>query len=172
MHTINFENPADGSRNHASSFVSSNKSSGGTAAQKKSCKPLKPPKSVKNGKLPRDMKHKHRGQFFGNEPGTTRGHQKMLFPEQQSSAARTQLNPQDYVKYMEGDLLEGDILDVHIGQVDPHGQQDQGERVEQIARIDNINRKISRCQRDGNSKSRSRERPHAGEGSGLSHSLS
>lgn len=81
MNTINFEHQAEGSRNHASSFVSSNKSSSGAPAQKKPCKPLKPPKSVKNGKLPRDMRQKSRGQFFGNEPGTTKGHQKILFTE-------------------------------------------------------------------------------------------
>ena len=81
MNTMNFENPADASRNHASSFVSSNKSSGGTTAQKKSAKPLKPPKSAKNGKLPKDLKQKGRSQFFGNNPKTTKGHQKILFTE-------------------------------------------------------------------------------------------
>ena len=81
MNTINFENPADGSRNHASSFLSSNKSSSGAPAQKKPGKPLKPPKSVKNGKLPKDMKSKNRNRFFGNDSKTTKSHQKILFCE-------------------------------------------------------------------------------------------
>ena len=49
---------------------------------------------------------------------------------------------------MEGmDLLEGDILDVHVGNLDPHCQYmpEQNDKVEHIAKIDNINKKISRC---------------------------
>lgn len=81
MNTINFEKQMDASRNHASSFVSSNNLSGGATTQKKPCKPNKPPKSAKNGKLAKDMKQKSRGQFFGNDPKTTKGHQKILFTE-------------------------------------------------------------------------------------------
>ena len=174
MNTINFEHVGEGSRNHASSVVSSNKSSSGATAQKKACKPLKPPKSVKNGKHPNTMKQKGRGQFFGNEPKTAKGHQKILFAEQQHSAGKNPHNQQDYVKYMEGlDLLDNDIVDVQVGSVDPHSRYsiEQSEKAEHLAKIDSINRKI-RGQRDGNSQSRSRERPTVAEGSGLSHSLS
>lgn len=75
---------------------------------------------------------------------------------------------------MEGlDLLDSDIVDVHVGNLDPQGQHmmEPSEKAEHMAKIDSLNNKI-RNQRDGQSRSGSRERGPVGEGSGLSHSLS
>lgn len=50
---------------------------------------------------------------------------------------------------MEGvDLLDSDILDVHVASLDRqqyNNRGDSNEKGEHIAKIDNINRKISRC---------------------------
>lgn len=109
MNTINFD-PVNDSGNRVNSFVSS---SSGAPAQKKqqSQKPLKPPKSVKNGKLPKDLKQKgSRSQYFDPQPQTTKGNQKILFAEQQMSSA-SKHNNQDYVRYMEGaDLIENENM--------------------------------------------------------------
>lgn len=73
---------------------------------------------------------------------------------------------------MEGlDLLDSDIVDVHVGDLDPQTMMEQSEKAEHMAKIDSINRKI-RNKKGGNSTSRSRERASGAEGGGLNHSLS